>query len=260
MRSNLLGMCSAVAAVAVVCSAHASNIVSLNLDDAFYQWENWSGPQPVTKNQTVAGRSGVSTINNALNGVNLIGYAGSAFNPPGMGDWMPANFGMQSTAWQGTNPNGWAEGAGALLSDVLGVSFDYYVHSGSMVNVSLAMYVFGPENDPNNEGYLLFDLGTLPMPSEGQWASTGNFLASGAGINAARYQIGYSGSQQFSGHKSFQEILGLLPNWSVYSIQINMWDANNVVSIDNFTVNSVPAPGAIALLGAAGLVARRRKA
>ena len=48
------------------------------------------------------------------------------------------------------------------------------------------------------------------------------------------------------------------PGWSVYEIGI-VNDAGLIVAVDNFTVTSVPAPGAAALIGLAGLVAGRRR-
>jgi len=55
-------------------------------------------------------------------------------------------------------------------------------------------------------------------------------------------------------------------NWQVGQELFIRWqDLNDVgygatLAIDNFTLTAVPAPGAAALLGAAGLLGRRRRA
>jgi hypothetical protein len=49
-----------------------------------------------------------------------------------------------------------------------------------------------------------------------------------------------------------------LGGWHVYGIGI-INDTGNVISIDNFAVSSVPAPGALALLGVAGLAGGLRR-
>jgi hypothetical protein len=74
----------------------------------------------VATNQTVGGRSGVWTLDRGsdpLSYANVWGYAGSDYASY-------SNFGMQSSAYQGSYPSGWANGGGALLADVVGAGFE----------------------------------------------------------------------------------------------------------------------------------------
>ena len=239
--------------VAVSVSAASANVTTtLNLANARAS----VGPgASVSTNQTVGGRSGVWTLDRGSDPTsyaNVWGYAGSDYAAY-------SNFGMQSSTYQGSYPSGWANGGGALLADVVGAGFDYYINSGSFSGGSrLSMYVYSPASAPGDEGYLQFDLGSLlPGQSIGQWYSTGNYLAAGSAINGAFYGTAY-GTAPFSGQQTFQQILGLLGGWHVYGIGI-INDTGNVISIDNFAVTSVPAPGALALLGVAGLAGSRRR-
>ena len=239
--------------VAVSVSAASANVTTtLNLANARAS----VGPgASVSTNQTVGGRSGVWTLDRGSDPTsyaNVWGYAGSDYAAY-------SNFGMQSSTYQGSYPSGWANGGGALLADVVGAGFDYYINSGSFSGgIRLSMYVYSPASAPGDEGYLQFDLGSLlPGQSTGQWYSTGNYLAAGSAINGAFYGTAY-GNAPFSGQQTFQQILGLLGGWHVYGIGI-INDTGNVISIDNFAVSSVPAPGALALLGVAGLAGGRRR-
>jgi len=241
--------------VAVSVSAASADITTtLNLPYA-YTDAAFGTDAHVFINQTVGGRSGVSTLDagsNPFSYASVWGYAGSGYTAA-------SNFGMQSSADQGSNPSGWANGAGALLADVVGAGFDYYLNSGSLSGgIRLSIYVYSPASAPGDAGFLQFDLdSSLPGQSAGQWYSTGNYLAAGSAINSAFYVTAY-GNPAFSGRKTFQEILGLLGGWNVQVIGI-MNGRGNVISIDNFAVTSVPAPGALALLGVAGLAGGRRR-
>jgi len=242
------------ASLAGLAATMASANVSTTLNLATARASTGNGGSVLT-NQTVGGRTGVWTLDRGgdpSGWANVWGYAGSGYSAY-------SNFGMQSSTYQGSYPDGWANGGGALLADVLGASFDYYIQSGSFSGgIRLSMYVYSPASAPGDEGYLQFDLGSLlPGQTAGQWYSTGNYLAAGSPINGAFYSAAY-GSSQFGGQKSFQEILGLLSGWHVYGIGI-INDTGNIISIDNFTVTSVPGPGAVALIGIAAAVGRRRR-
>lgn len=168
-------------------------------------------------------------------------------------------FGMTASAFQGVG--GWANGLGANLADITGVSFDWYRFDGLGAGTGLgggfrlAMYVYsgGPDD---TSGFLQFDLSSLlPNQTNDTWNSTGNYLSGATG--SAWYSADY-GSQAYTGYKSWDDIKSSLSGWSVYEIGI-VNDAGMVVAIDNFAVTFVPAPGAVALLGLAGLTARRRR-
>jgi MYXO-CTERM domain-containing protein len=185
------------------------------------------------------GRSDVATITSSAS---IWGSAALDFGMPGSG-----NAGV----------GGWAGANGALLSDISGVSFDWYRADGGLGGgFRVSMYVYAPTATGDISGYLQFDLsGQLPSQVGGQWNSSGNMLAGAAG--SAWYSADY-GSSQYAGYKTWAEIQTALAGWSVYEIGI-INDAGYTASVSNFAVTFVPTPGALALLGAAGLVARRRK-
>jgi MYXO-CTERM domain-containing protein len=109
----------------------------------------------------------------------------------------------------------------------------------------------------------VFDLSyLLPNQVGQQWNSTGNYLTGAAG-GASFTPINGSSPNPFgssSNRQTLAQYQTTLAGWSVMQIGI-INDSGMTVSINNFTVTSVPAPGALALLGVAGLVgARRRRA
>jgi MYXO-CTERM domain-containing protein len=168
-------------------------------------------------------------------------------------------FGMQASGFQGVG--GWAGGLGASLADITGVSFDWYRFDGLGSGTGLgggfrlAMYVYSPGPD-DTSGFLQFDLSALlPNQTNDSWNSTGNYLLGPTG--SAWYSADY-GASAYSGYKTWAEIQTALAGWSVYEVGI-INDAGMVVAIDDFAVTFVPAPGAIALLGLAGLAPRRRR-
>ena len=168
-------------------------------------------------------------------------------------------FGMQSSSFQGVG--GWAGGLGANLADITGVSFDWYRFDGVGTGTGLgggfrlAMYVYSPGPD-DTSGFLQFDLSALlPNQTNDSWNSTGNYLLGATG--SAWYSADY-GAEAYTGYKSWADIKTTLAGWSVYEVGI-INDAGMVVAIDDFAVTFVPAPGAIALLGLAGLAPRRRR-
>jgi MYXO-CTERM domain-containing protein len=117
------------------------------------------------------------------------------------------------------------------------------------------MYVYSPGPD-DTSGFLQFDLSALlPNQTNDSWNSTGNYLLGPTG--SAWYSADY-GASAYSGYKTWAEIQTALAAWSVYEVGI-INDAGMVVAIDDFAVTFVPAPGAIALLGLAGLAPRRRR-
>jgi hypothetical protein len=206
---------------------------------------NWAAARQSVQNGSITigsahGRSNVATI---ASSASIWGTAADDFGMPGSG-----NAGV----------DGWAGANGALLSDITGVSFDWYREGGGLGGgFRVAMYVYAPTATGDISGFLQFDL-TAQLPNQvgGQWNSSGNMLVGATG--SAWYSADY-GSSQYAGYKTWAEIQTALAGWSVYEIGI-INDAGYTASVSNFAVTFVPAPGAVALLGAAGLVARRRKA
>ena len=199
---------------------------------------------------TVGGRSGVAILDSTVSP----GYANIWGTGTGSSTG-PSGFGMQQSGNAGVG--GWAGTKGALLSDVTGTSFDWYNATGGLGGgFRVNMYVYAPTAQGDISGYLLFDLSyLLPVQTSGQWNSTGNYLSGATGF--ASYSADY-GASQWAGYKSWADIKTALAGWSVYEISI-VNDAGLTVAVDNFAVSSVPAPGALALLGVAGLAGGRRR-
>ena len=217
----------------------------------------------VSKSQTVGGLSNVTTLGGPV-GVTW----GSATGGTRPGSTQTSGFGMQASGNAGVG--GWAGTQGALLSDITGASFDWYNAAGGLGGgVRLYMDVYSPTAQGNNEGYLQFDLSyLLPSQTGGQWNSTGNYLAGAAG-SAWYTPIASNGGgapynplgNPFGGiniYQTWAQIQTTLAGWSVMQIGI-INDSGATVSINNFSVTSVPAPGAVALIGLAGMVATRRR-
>jgi len=207
----------------------------------------------VSKNQTVGGLSNVTTLGGPV-GVTW-GRATGVSDPIGP---QTSGFGMQPSGNAGVG--GWAGTQGAFLSDVTGASFDWYNAAGGLGSTfRLFMHVYSPTAQGNNDGYLQFDMSSL-LPSQvgGQWNSTGNYLTGPAG---SAWYSDFNGSNPFGGKNIYQtwaQIQVTLAGWSVARIGI-INDTGMTVSINNFSVSSVPAPGAAALIGLAGMVATRRR-
>ncbi len=196
----------------------------------------------VSVNQHVGGRSGVATLDSTINPMyaNIWGKAAS-------GNSSPSGFGMQTSSNQGSGD--WALGYGSLLSDVTGVSFDWYRANGGLGGgFRLAMYVYGPAAG-DESGFLQFDRSDLLADqTPATWNTTGNWLESSNVVNSAWYSADY-GSQKFVGNKNWGEIQTALAGWSVYEIGI-INDAGYVASVDNFKVTSASAvPEPATLLG-----------
>jgi len=205
----------------------------------------------VTKNATVGGQSNVTTLGGPV-GITW----GSATGGTRPGSTQTSGFGMQASGNAGVG--GWAGTQGALLSDITGASFDWYnsnAAQGLGGGFRLYMYVYAPTSDIS--GYLQFDLSyLLPNQTGMQWNSTGNYLSGATG--SAWYSADY-GATQFTGYETWAQIKTSLAGWSVMQIGITN-DSGMTVSINNFSVTSVPAPGAAALVGLAGaFVGRRRR-
>ncbi len=207
----------------------------------------------VTKNQTVGGLSNVTTLGGPV-GVTW-GSATGGNSPVGT---ETSGFGMQQSGNAGVG--GWAGTDGAFLSDVTGASFDWYNAAGGLGGTfRLFMHVYSPTAQGNNDGYLQFDMSSL-LPSQvgGQWNSTGNYLTGPAG---SAWYSPFNGSNPFGGVNIYQpwaQIQTTLAGWSVARIGI-INDTGMTVSINNFSVSSVPVPGAAALFGLAGAFMGRRR-
>ena len=191
----------------------------------------------------VNGRAGAVTLDSSAGGAASIwGTATGGYGMPGSG-----NAGV----------GGWAAGNGSLLSDITGINFDWYRASGGLSGgFRVAMYVYSPVAQGDISGFLQFDLmAQLPGQAGGQWETSGNVLAGPTG--SAWYSADY-GSSQYAGYKTWADIKTALAGWSVYEIGI-INDAGYSVAIDGLSVSYVPAPGALALLGVAGIAGSRRR-
>ena len=200
---------------------------------------------------TVGSRSGVAILDSTVSP----NYANIWGNATG-GNSAPSGFGMQQSGNAGVG--GWAGTNGALLSDITGTGFDWYNAAGGLGGgFRISMYVYAPTSQGDISGYLMFDLSyLLPNQTGGQWNSTGNYLSGATG--SAWYSADY-GATQFTGYETWAQIQTSLAGWSVYEIGI-VNDAGLTVAVDNFTVTSVPAPGAAALIGlASAFMGRRRR-
>ena len=232
-------------AIAVACLASAADAATniLNLANA----RSTAGTVSIG---SVGGRSGVATLNasSPSSSANIWGTATG-------GNSSQSGFGMSGSGNAGVG--GWAGSNGALLSDITGVSFDWFNSNGGLGGgFRMAMYVYSPTAQGDISGFLQFDLTYLLSDQDaGEWNSTGNMLVGATG--SAWYSADY-GSSQFTGYKTWAEIQTALAGWSVYEIGI-INDAGITVSVDNFAVSSVPAPGALALLGVAGFMGSRRR-
>ena len=243
--------------VATAANAAVTNNLDLTLAGAYGN---------VTKNATVGGQSNVTTLGTAF-GVTW----GSPTGGTRPGSTQTSGFGMQASGNAGVG--GWAGTQGALLSDITGVSLNYYNASGGLGGgFRVYMDVYSPTAQGNNEGYLQFDLSYL-LPSQigGQWNSTGNYLTGAAGSawyspiasnsGGAPYNpLGNPFGTPSSGnnYQTWAQIQTTLAGWSVMQIGI-INDSGATVSINNFSVSFVPAPGAVALLGLAGAFGGRRR-
>jgi len=236
MRNKIV---PAISASFLVASAASASTGTLNFVTAR---QSTSGAGSISLGP-VNGRAGAATLNSSAGGAASIwGTATGGYGMPGSG-----NAGV----------GGWAGGNGGLLSDITGINFDWYRASGGLAGgFRVAMYVYSPVAQGDISGFLQFDLmAQLPGQAGGQWEGSGNVLAGPTG--AAWYSADYGGSQ-YAGYKTWADIQTALAGWSVYEIGI-INDAGYSVAIDGLSVSYVPAPGAIALLGIAGLGASRRR-
>ena len=217
----------------------------------------------VSINQTVGLRSGVTTLASPT-GI-LWGSATGGSRPnrattSGFGMQASGNAGVQRTAGAG----GWAGTQGALVSDITGASFDWYNSNSSQGlggGFRLYLDVYSPTAQGDNEGYVVFDLSYLaPSQVGGQWNSTGNYLTGATGFATFTPIVGSSPNPfgTITTRQTLAELQTTLAGWSVMQIGL-INDSGMTISIDNFAVSSVPAPGAVALLGLAGAFGGRRR-
>jgi hypothetical protein len=229
MRSNLLslGMCSAVAAVAVAGSANAGVTI-----DSFTT-------SPVTQDRTSYG----SIFNSRSYGTT--GATGS--NTPEINtvtNRLVADTGDGSitTYWENYEANG-NVGPFINLSQLSTITFDVTSKAASVIT-------FGIQQRTG-------DLDSSGSAGSVRWTN----VAVGAGSSSVTLTVGQNsgGVWSVSGNGT-----AALSNVSYMSMRLGFTGAGFVGfvgSIGNLQYNLVPAPGAAALLGLAGLVgARRRKA
>ena len=274
MRSNLIGMCSAVAAVAVAGSAMASWTATYDFNDA-------------SLFQTTAGQAGATYYT---------GGDGGGFYPRSGSSW-PGQSGV-NTAYEGgamryTAASTGLGGARLYLNGAPddGVAFETYrntywtpkMEKGQNPYVSVNVF-----NGGTMQGDVTFYtlIATTPSTNFGvgltgaQYRgitvkSTGMVNAGGgtadvsmaSGWNTLAMQLESTGTlNYYLNGVNIRSVTGLPQNYLM-----DAWDSaagfysNGSASqlFDDFTVGSgggvIPAPGAIALLGVAGLTGRRRR-
>ena len=215
----------------------------------------------VTRPVSVGGRNNVLTMGNPYSTIWGSATGGTnSYAPPVSG------FGMQQSGNQGMW--NWAGTQGALFSDITGASFDWYNHNaagGLGGGFRLYIKVYSTVAEGYNVGVLFFDESyKLPNQQFGQqWFSTGNYLTSAAGSGiyyngAGANPFGTAPGNNSAARYSLAQFQTQLAGWSVQEIGI-MNDTGMTVSIDQFSVTLVPAPGAVALLGLAGAFGGRRR-
>ena len=264
-KSNLftLGMCSAVAAVAVAGSAMAGVIYD---SSSMYQWgtvsptatSGWNGnivqhpTQPYLAQQVaeVGGK---------------IGFAGTD------------RFAQSATVQMRTGPNGSAAIAGnvTLTLNFYSINVDGSIGTtlGSRTQTFASPAGSGSTNTTYRPYYdATFDLSSLSLtlPNQvyfGVALETPGLNATTQSTNISLWCYGTSpGSPYSTADSTFDGSViktGTDLSNSVWTRKLDGTVSSPAYSgfTPNLTVNAVPAPGALALLGAAGLVgARRRKA
>ena len=213
-----------------------------------------------TRNATVGGRSNVLTMGGPYSTIWGSATGGTnSYQPPVSG------FGMQFSGNQGMW--NWAGTEGGLFSDITGASFDWYNHNAAQGlggGFRLYIKVFSTVAEGYNVGVLFFDQSYLLPNQVGQvWNGTGNYLTSAAGSGiyyngAGANPFGTAPGDNSASRYSLAQFQTQLAGWSVQEIGI-INDSGMTVSIDQFSVTFVPAPGAVALLGLAGAFGGRRR-
>ena len=228
MRSNLLGMCSAVAAVAVAGSANAA-VTGVSL---------WSFSD-FTIGTTPTGTSGAGATNGGNSGV-------VAGNP--LPNWSTTLFRTQTSM----------TGSSGKVNVALGGSF-----------TAQAQFYLSGTTPVNLTGTTSFDINVTNYSGQStQWAIEIYDVNGNIALMDSTVFVGAVGNQSFSTSSNWNNSPGF--DWSkVVGVQLAFTrnttsvNANLIASsfaFDSFTaVGAVPAPGAIALLGAAGMIGMRRR-
>jgi MYXO-CTERM domain-containing protein len=223
MRSNLLGMCSAVAAVAVAGSAGAGVVDPFTTTQSFSgastnSFTNITGGlfgQREARRVNVAGGDGVNGTSN--NVAFTLARAGTS----------PSTAALNYRNSSGTQNLSSLAGMSIALSDLV-----LNLNTPAATGVTFTWYLYDVADNEMSASQTLFANGT----------SVFDFAAATTDVGFDLTQVALLSVQvsQFGGSTSGSTV-------SVSG------------TLSNFSYTAVPAPGALALLGAAGLVGARRR-
>jgi len=229
-KSNLftLGMCSAVAAVAVAGSASAGVTIDSFTNSTLAQYGSSFGSIFNTReagSNTTNTTPTINTVTNRLEANTVVGGV----------------IGSVTTYWSNYDANG-DVGPFIDLSQLSTITFDVTSQAASVIT-----FVIQQRNG---------NVDSSGVTGSVRW----NNVAVGAGSSSVTLTVGQNsgGVWSVSGNGT-----AALSNVSYMSMRLGFTGAGFVGfvgSIGNLQYNLVPAPGAAALVGLAGLMARRRKA
>jgi MYXO-CTERM domain-containing protein len=270
MRSNLIGMCSVVAAVAVAGSAMASWTATYDFNDA-------------SLFQTTAGQAGATYYT---------GGDGGGFYPRSGSGWTGqsgVNTAYEAGAMRYTAASSGLGGARLYLNgapDLATYRNDYWtpkmakaenpyvsvkVFNGGTMTGNVTFYTLIATTPSTNSGVGLTgsEYRSITVKSTGVVNAGGGTadVSMASGWNTLAMQLESTGTlNYYLNGVNIRSVTGLPQNYLM-----DAWDSaagfysNGSAShlFDDFTVGSgggvIPAPGAIALLGVAGLAGRRRR-
>ncbi len=233
MRSNLIGMCSAVAAVAVAGSANA----------AFYQFASLATAGSISKGG-VLGPPSYDGWGTAVSSAN----PESVGSPSGVGGQWAADRYLQAT---NAGSSMVVASGNATFTGGAGNAF-----TGFQPGSASMRWAFASAQDLTG---ITFRLGLTSVGSGG--GSLDVYVYSDSAGSSGALIEGLGQSITTAGNRDFQFLGNLAGARSVVITWTPAVAAGNSMTLNAIEYNGVPAPGAAALVGMAGLfAARRRKA
>ncbi len=259
MRSSLIGMCSAVALVAVASSAQAAVIASDNGSNYGSGWTNGSnggfGFGAWSFNQNGGGYTG-AFIGNPEN-IGVTGMGSSAFA-------LYAN-GLSSTAQ-------WSKAARSFSNPLgIGDSFSLqwginWASGGSSGEKGFSLSCTG---NPSSPDIMVKNIGESASIQVYSVATGYVDIGFGYGTNAMTWTFTQTTANTVTVTANDRDgsglytatfaVSGRLSGFELTTSYLYDNNSNREPYYNNFTINSVPAPGAAALVGLAGLLGSRRR-